>query len=68
MKKLIAAAGFVLLAGCVASSPRGSTGFDPMDSDATTYVPGSASSYEPPAAEERLTTSCTMKGKGVECR
>lgn len=68
MKKLFVAACGLLLTGCAAvgglSEP---TGFDPMQSDGQTYVARTAGSYEPVPAEERLTTSCTMKGKGVQC-
>lgn len=68
MKKLFVAACCLLLTGCAAigglSEP---TGIDPMQSDGLTYVPRTEGSYQPPPDEERLTTSCTMKGKGVQC-
>lgn len=68
MKKLFAVACCALLAGCTAiGSPRQSVGIDAMDSDGQTYVPATGGGYEPPAPEQRLTTTCTMKGKGVQC-
>lgn len=68
MKKLFVAACCLLLAGCAAvGSLSESPGIDPMQSDGQTYVPGTAGGYEPPPAEERLTTTCTMKGQGAQC-
>ena len=68
MKKLFVAACCLLLAGCAAvgnlSEP---TGIDPMQSDGQTYEPGPGGGYAPLPAEERLTTTCTMKGKGAQC-
>ena len=68
MKKLFVAACCLFLTGCAAGSTwSGSSGIDPMQSDGLTYVPGPSGGYEPPPDEERLTTTCTMKGKGVQC-
>jgi len=69
MKKLFAAAACCLvLTGCTAvGGTSNSTGFDPMESDGQTYVPRIGGSFDPPPAEERLTSSCKMKGQSVQC-
>lgn len=68
MKMLFVAACGLLLTGCAAvGSLSEPTRINPMQSDGQSYAQGPAGSYEPPPAEERLTTSCTMKGKGVQC-
>jgi len=38
-----------------------------MAGDGQTYVPGLGSDAEPPRAEERITSTCTMKGQNVVC-
>jgi hypothetical protein len=68
MKKFLAAACCLFLTGCAAfGGVSESTGVDPMQSDGQTYVPRSAGSFEPPPAEERITSTCTMKGQNVNC-
>ncbi|CAH1651148.1 conserved exported hypothetical protein [Hyphomicrobiales bacterium] len=68
MKKFFVAACCALLAGCAAGGLSQTGSGDPMESDGQTYVPATADGYAPPPAEERLTSTCVMKGQNVVCR
>lgn len=56
------------LSGCAYGGLAESSRIDPMASDGQTYVPGIASSAEPPGTEDRITSTCTMRGQNVVCR
>ncbi|MGO4175290.1 hypothetical protein [Bosea sp. TAF32] len=68
MKKFLAAACGLFLTGCAAfGGAMEPPGLDPMQSTGETYVPRSAGGFEPPPAEEHITSTCTMKGQNVNC-
>jgi len=68
MQKFFVAACCLFLTGCTAiGGASESTGVDAMESNGQTYVPRTAGSFEPPPVEERITSTCTMKGKNVNC-
>lgn len=66
MTKFFVAACCLLLAGCAATGM--SAGIDPMQSDGSAYVPANVAATSAPSADERLTSTCTMRGQGVVCR
>ncbi|HEV2512526.1 hypothetical protein [Bosea sp. (in: a-proteobacteria)] len=66
MTKLFVAACCMLLAGCAATGM--SAGIDPMQSDGSSYVPADVAPTYAPSADERLTSTCTMRGQSVVCR
>lgn len=66
MTKLFVAACCLLLAGCAATGM--SAGTDPMQSDGSTYVPADVAGTYVPPADERLTSTCTMRGQSAVCR
>ncbi|SEL55602.1 hypothetical protein SAMN04515666_104261 [Bosea lupini] len=66
MTKLFAAACCLLLAGCTATGM--SAGIDPMQSDGSRYVPTDVAATYAPPADERLTSTCAMRGQSVVCR
>lgn len=68
MTKLFVAACCILIGGCAATGMSGPAGLDPMQSDGSTYVPAGVEGTYQPSADERLTSTCTMRGKGVVCR
>lgn len=68
MTKLFVAACCMLLAGCAAPGVWGPSGVDPMQSDGSTYVPAGVAGTYPSSVDERLTSTCTMRGKSVVCR
>lgn len=68
MKKLFLVACCMMLAGCTAVGMSGPSGIDPMQSDGSTYVPAGVAGTYPPPADERLTTTCSMRGQSAVCR
>jgi|GEM_PF-3590254 len=66
MTKLFVAACCMLLAGCAATGM--SAGIDPMQSDGSTYMPADVAGTSAPSADERLTSTCAMRGQSVVCR
>ncbi len=68
MKKLFLVACCLMLAGCAATGISGPPGADPMQSDGSTYVPANVAGTYPSSADERLTSTCVMRGQSVVCR
>jgi hypothetical protein len=68
MKKLFLVACCMMLAGCTAVGMSGPSGIDPMQSDGSAYVPAGVAGTYPPPADERLTTTCSMRGQSAVCR
>lgn len=66
MTKFFVAACCLLLAGCTATGM--SAGVDPMQSDGSAYVPADVAATSAPSADERLTSTCVMRGQSVVCR
>lgn len=68
MKKLFLVACCMMLAGCAATGMSAPAGADPMQSDGLTYVPANVTGTYPAAADERLVSTCAMRGQSVICR
>jgi hypothetical protein len=68
MKKLFLTACCMMLAGCTATGISAPANVDPMQSDASTYVPAIVVGTYPSSADERLTSTCDMRGQSVVCR
>ncbi len=68
MKKLFLATCCLMLAGCAATGLPAPAGADPMQSDGSTYVPASVAGTYPSPSDERLTSTCVMRGQSVVCR
>ena len=66
MTKFFVAVCCMLLAGCAATGM--SAGVDPMQSDGSTYVPSNGAATYAPSADERPTSTCTMRGQSAVCR
>ena len=66
MTKLFVAACCMVLAGCTATGM--SAGIDPMQSDGSTYAPADVAATYAPSADDRLTSTCAMRGQSVVCR
>lgn len=68
MTKLFVAACCTLLAGRTATGLSSTASVDAMQSDGSTYVPAGVEGTYPSSADERLTSNCAMRGRGVVCR
>lgn len=68
MKKLFLTACCMMLAGCAATGISAPANVDPMQSDGSTYVPADVAGTYPSPADERLTSTCSMRGQSVVCR
>ena len=68
MKQLLALACCLLLAGCSGFVFPGPEDAARMEGSSEVYPPGVEGGYEPPPANERMTSTCTMKGQVVICR
>ena len=68
MTKLFVAACCIVLASCTAVGMSGPSAVDPMQSDGSTYVPADVAGTYPPPADERLTSTCSMRGQSAVCR
>lgn len=68
MKQLLAAVLCLLLTGCGGLVFPGPEDAARMEDALQVYPPGVEGGYEPPPANERMTSTCTMKGQGVVCR
>lgn len=67
MKLVFAIACCAWLSGCASGGFGEPPRIDPMAGDGQTYVPGLGGGAELPRAEERITSTCTMKGQTVVC-
>lgn len=68
MKKLFVAACCLLLTGCGGFVFPGPADAPLMESGAQAYPSGAEGGFEPAPTAHQMTSTCTMKGKGVVCR
>lgn len=68
MKQLLAAALCLTLAGCSGFVFPGPDDGVRMQAASPDYTPGPEGDYVPPIDDERMTSTCTMKGQGAVCR
>lgn len=66
-KFFVVACGLLLTACASGSGLSGPGGIDDMRDDAQIYVPREGEFYASPSVDTRPTSTCKMRGQGVQC-